>query len=353
MDLSAPFLYTSWALPGALKFLSLIRNEHSQWLASQILTQNYAWENGEDISGVRGLSPPALVLSWWRPQTGHVEAKNNRDKLFPIVSGPMFKVVFLCWELHFPHDFPKNSACLSIVFWNCLVNLILRPPCSDGSAQVQDTIAICPAVASQKVAMAALESGRQWVWGSPVWVPGSRWKCGGETSPEESLTRDDVPYLNVGVRKEARHYIWFWSYLRLKTEIPMVCWTLVHHWFLLAMSWFCLVTYPQGLIFEIFKIWFWIMSKFGPDLPEPGSCPCASLAKERSRHRAEREPSPGRGRGRGDLGERCRGRRGRKLKAFDLGVLQFITKRWVFYIFYPSPRPIETPEFQRTPCKSM
>lgn len=29
--------------------------------------------------------------------------------------------------------------------------------------KVQDTIAICPAVASQKVAMAALESGRQWV----------------------------------------------------------------------------------------------------------------------------------------------------------------------------------------------
>ena len=54
-------------------------------------------------------------------------------------------------------------------FLNLSCEFILTP-CSDESAQVQDTIAICPAVASQKVAMAALESGRQWVWGNSAGV---------------------------------------------------------------------------------------------------------------------------------------------------------------------------------------
>ena len=54
-------------------------------------------------------------------------------------------------------------------FLNLSCEFILTP-CSDKSAQVQDTIAICPAVASQKVAMAALESGRQWVWGNSAGV---------------------------------------------------------------------------------------------------------------------------------------------------------------------------------------
>ena len=53
------------------------------------------------------------------------------------------------------------------------------PPAAAGSQkpeQVQDTIAICPAVCSQKAALAALNTGRGWVPGSPAALP--RWVGG-------------------------------------------------------------------------------------------------------------------------------------------------------------------------------
>jgi len=50
---------------------------------------------------------------------------------------------------------------LLVVGW--LVHFCLKGSEGIHVPQVQDTIAICPAVASQKAALAALDAGRQWV----------------------------------------------------------------------------------------------------------------------------------------------------------------------------------------------